>query len=48
MSDESFDISVKEPIKEKQNLRYDAKWLYISLKTPHGVQANSSDNCIDL
>ena len=32
----------------KQNIRKVAKSLYISLKTPDGVQSNSSDNCIHL
>ena len=33
-------------LNKKQNLRKVAKSLYISLKTPDGVQSNSSDNCI--
>ena len=35
-------------LNKKQNLRNVTKQLYISLKTPDGVQSNSSDNCIHL
>ena len=44
--------SIKEnlysKLNKKQNLRKVAKSLYTSIKTPDGVQSNSSDNCIPL